>query len=141
MSTVSREIVIHWERPPLQKNPETELEWLCSVLGLVGPRDHEKTTLRILREVISNTKQGKPTSLEELSQAFRLSKPSVLHHARKLVERGLIIPAMQQRRESLYELRMHSVEETIEEIEQDFLRAFQRIRKVGEEIDKDFQSH
>ncbi|MBN1160275.1 MAG: hypothetical protein JXA43_03575 [Candidatus Diapherotrites archaeon] len=129
---IEREIIIYSLRPPAKKKPEEDLEWLCKSLGLIGPRDKDKTTMRILKFIIDNTRKGNSVNLEEISNFAEISKAAALHHLEKLFQRGLITKA-----ERKYELRMFNIEETINEMHRDMERMFSMMRKISEEMDEE----
>ncbi len=126
-----KEITIRSIRQPTEKNMDKDIEWFCSSLGLLGKRDKEKTGLKIFKKILMAKNRG--ISAEDLSDKVNLSRTTVIHHTKAMIDSGMII-----REGSLYELRMRSLQKIVDEIEMDVERTLKSIREIAEDIDREF---
>ncbi|MBR9706947.1 MAG: ArsR family transcriptional regulator [Candidatus Diapherotrites archaeon] len=124
-------ILITYERPQ-ERNATKDMEWLGRCLGLVGPRDKEKTTLKVLWLIVQNTR-GPGISATEISNDLGITKVAVAHHLHKLRDRGLLLQTKRK-----YTLRKPTIQQTIDAIERDIDEKLKQIQKFSEEMDKAF---
>jgi predicted transcriptional regulator len=118
-------------RKPLYKNINQELQWLGSSLGLFNVRDKDKSCFRIFIELIKNTKLHQPLTSDELAYKLSLSRGTVVHHLHKLLDSGIVIPDRKG-----YMLRVDNLQDLMDEVEKDFLRAISELKKMAKEIDQ-----
>lgn len=129
---VSQRITIINIRKPVQKNINQELQWLGSSLGLFNLRDKDKSCFRIFIELVKNTKRDQALTSDELAYRLELSRGTVVHHLHKLLDSGIVVNEQRG-----YMLRNNSLQELMDEVEQDVKRTFSELRKIAEDIDKD----
>lgn len=129
----SFKIVIRRVERPFSDSLEKEFEWLCRSLGFFEPIDRGKTASEIFLEVVKATEEGKPLTSSEIAERVKMSRGSVVNHLNNLQRSGLVV-----RQGRNYVARSRSVFRTIEEIEEDIERIFQKMKKTAREIDEEF---
>ena len=117
-------------RKPHKKGLNEDLQWFSKSLGLFGSRDKEKSCFRVFVELIKGARIGKPLSSDEIAFRANLSRGTVVHHLNKLMESGLVVATGGR-----YLLRVDNLEELVEEVKRDFLRVFEDLRMMAEELD------
>lgn len=127
-----KQFVVRKLRDPTEKDLDEDIEWVCNSLGFITPRDQDKTSFRILKALIKSAKEGKGLTSEELTKKVEPTIGSVIYHLKKLMKAGLVV-----KMESTYELRMHSLLSTINEIEKDINMTLEGIKKISGDIDKE----
>jgi predicted transcriptional regulator len=125
-------IIIRRIEPPFERNTEREMEWLCQSLGL-SPLNKDKTTVDIFKEVVRSTETGKGISSTTLSEKVNLSRGAVIHHLNNLQLAGLVVKQGRN-----YFARSRSMVRTIQEVEEDIKRIFDRMEETAREIDRAF---
>lgn len=121
--------IVNLRRPP--RDPNEELQWLGSSLGLFSVRDKDKSCFRIFIELLKANKVGLPLSSDELAFKLHLSRGTVVHHLNKLMESGIIINERNK-----YMLRVRNLRFLIDELEKDITRSLDNLRHVAEDIDE-----
>lgn len=127
----SHRITIINIRRPVQKNINQELQWLGSSLGLFNLRDKDKSCFRLFIELVKTSKENRPLTSDELSYKLSLSRGTVVHHLHKLLDSGIVVQAKKG-----YILRVHNLQDLINEMEKDMERTFSDLKKMAEEIDR-----
>ncbi|MDD5147995.1 MAG: helix-turn-helix domain-containing protein [Candidatus ainarchaeum sp.] len=126
-------VVVKKIEPPFSRDLDKELEWLCSSLGFFEPIDREKTASGIFRAVVVAAEKGRPVSSTQLAKSVKMSRGSVINHLNNLQRSGLIV-----RQGRFYAPRSQSMFRTIEEIQEDIERIFEKMKKTAREIDREF---
>lgn len=117
-------------REPIEKNLDKDIEWICNSFGFITPRDQDKTALKILKALIKSAKESKGLTSEELTKQVEPTIGSVIYHLKKLMKANLVVKLG-----SAYELRMHSLLATVNEIEKDITMTLADIKQIAEDID------
>lgn len=130
MTKPLRHFTIKKLRDPTEKELDKDIEWVCSSLGFVTPRDQDKTAFRILKALIKAAKKKKGLTSEDLTEVVEPTIGSVIYHLKKLMKAGLVVKL-----DSTYELRMYSFLRTIEEIEKEISMTLADVKKIAEDID------
>jgi predicted transcriptional regulator len=131
MAKELRQFTVKKLREPVEKKLDEDIEWVCTSLGFVTPRDQDKTALRILKALIVSAKDNEGLTSEELTDYVKPTIGSVIYHLKKLMNAGLVV-----KMDSNYELRMNSFLKTIEEMEKEVFIALADIKKIASDIDK-----
>ncbi len=129
----SFKIVIRRVEKPFSRGLDKELDWICRCLGFFEPIDREKTAASIFKEVVRASEEKKPLTSTALAKRVDMSRGSVINHLNRLQQSGLIV-----RQGRFYLPRSSSMFRTIEEVEEDIERVFQRMKKIAREIDEEF---
>jgi len=132
MAKVLRQFTVKKLREPVDKQLDKDIEWICTSLGFVTSRDHDKTAFRILKALIIAAKEGKGLTSEELTEYVEPTIGSVIYHLKKLMKAGLVVKL-----DSSYELRMNNCQKTIEEVEKEIVSTLDDIKKIARDIDRD----
>ena len=130
MAKVLKQFIVRKLREPTDKQINKDIEWVCSSLGFVSPRDQDKTAFKILKALVKSSKEGKGLTSEELTEKVKPTIGSVIYHLKRLMKAGLVV-----KMDSAYELRMKSLLSTIEEIKKDINLTLTDIKKVAQDID------
>jgi predicted transcriptional regulator len=125
-------VVVKKIEQPFSRDLDKELEWICSCLGFFEPIDREKTASNVFRVVVMAT-ENKPVSSTQISKIVKMSRGSVINHLNNLQRSGLIT-----RQGRFYLPRSRSMFRTIEEIQEDIERVFEKMKKTAREIDEEF---
>ncbi len=124
-------LVIRRVEPPFSNTVEKELEWICQSFGFFEPIDKEKTAAAVFREIVSATEKGLALTSTAIAESVGMSRGSVINHLNNLQRSGLIT-----KNGRYYASRSRSMYRTIEEIEEDIDRIFDRMKQRAKEIDK-----
>ena len=124
-------IVIKRVEEPFSDDPFVELDWICQSLGFFEPIDRDKTAAAIFKELLKYSSEQRALSSTSLADRLKMSRGSIINHLNNLQRAGLIVRQGRQ-----YFPRSKSIERTIEEIEEDIERVFQKMKKAAQEIDK-----
>jgi len=127
---IRSKITIITMRRPIQLDLNDELQWFGQALGLFGERDRDKSCFRIFIELVKARKTGITLSSDDLADLLHLSRSTVVHHLRTLMQQGMVIQAGRR-----YTLRADSLEELTRLLQQDAMRAFENVRKMGQQLD------
>jgi predicted transcriptional regulator len=130
MEKTLRQFTVKKLREPVEKKLDEDIEWVCSSLGFLTPRDQDKTAYKILKALIKSAKKGEGLTSEELSGHVEPTVGSVIYHLKKMIKAGLVVKL-----DSTYELRMNSFLKTIDEIEREIVNTLGDIKKIARDID------
>jgi hypothetical protein len=130
MEKTLRQFTVKKLREPVEKKLDEDIEWVCSSLGFLSPRDQDKTAYKILKALIKAAKKGRGLTSEELSRYVEPTVGSVIYHLKKMIKAGLVVKL-----DSAYELRMSSFLKTIDEIEKEIVNTLGDIKKIARDID------
>jgi predicted transcriptional regulator len=131
MKKALRQFTIRRLREPVDEQVDEDIEWICNSLGFLSSRDQDKTAYRILKALIESAKERKGMTSEKLTELVEPTIGSVHYHLKKLMRAGLVVKLS-----SAYELRMNSLQKTIEEIERDISMTLEEIKSIAKDIDK-----
>ncbi|MBI5553453.1 MAG: winged helix-turn-helix transcriptional regulator [Candidatus Diapherotrites archaeon] len=127
----SFKIVIKRVSPPPVRDSAEEFNWICRTLGFFEPIDKDKTAANVFREIMLATEKGEALTSTALAERVNMSRGSVINHLNNLLTAGLI-----ERHGRYYVSRAQSMQQTIEEIEEDIERIFMKMKKAAREIDE-----
>lgn len=129
---MTEKIILQKKKIPISDDIESDIEWLCESLGLIGPKDKDKTGIKIFRVIIECSREGRGISSSELCERFQLSKTAVVYHLNNLIRSGVV-----ERRNTEYYLRERNILRTIMEIKHDIERIFTEIEEMADIIDRE----
>jgi predicted transcriptional regulator len=116
---------------PRSNNINDELQWFGSSLGLFSLRDKDKSSFRIFIELLKSAKKDNGITSDELAFRLGLTRGTVVHHLRKLIDSGIVIPERKR-----YILRVSSLQSLIDELERDMKQACDDLKTVARDIDE-----
>lgn len=126
--------VIQYIAPPLKKDLDMDIEWICRCFGFLEPKDKERTCAKIFRMLLESSREGISLSSDEVAGRIGTTRGTVVHHLNRLIRAGLVI-----RERNRYRLRMRSLGKTIEEVEKDIIRVLNGMKDVAFEIDDELK--
>jgi predicted transcriptional regulator len=130
MIIINQRITIIKSGQPRSQNINDELQWFGRSLGLFSLRDKDKSSFRVFIELLKSAKQQKAVSSDELAYKLNLTRGTVVHHLRKLMDAGIVISDKNK-----YQLRVDNLISLVEEIERDFKQASEDLKRVARDID------
>jgi predicted transcriptional regulator len=107
-----------------------EFDWICRSLGFFEEIDKEKTAAAVFRMLVLATERGEALSSTAISERVLMSRGAVINHLNNLVRSGLA-----EKHGRYYVARSASVQQTIEELEDDIDRVFERMKERARQID------
>ncbi|MDO8634000.1 MAG: helix-turn-helix domain-containing protein [archaeon] len=128
----SFKIVIKRVEKPFSHDPFAELDWICQSFGFFEPIARGKTASSVFKEVVKGSEAQKPLTSTFLAKRLEMSRGSIINHLNNLQRSGLIV-----RQGRSYFPRSSSMLRTIEEIEEDIERIFQKMKKTAQELDRE----
>jgi len=130
MAVRHQRITIIRYRKPAKKDVNDDLQFFGNSLGLFGERDKEKSCFRVFIELLKATRANRGMSSDEIALKTKLSRGTVIHHLKRLIESGLVIYE-----EGRYLLRSGNLEAVMEEIQKDVNRTMDDLVRIAKEID------
>lgn len=122
------------DKPAESSSPDKLISWFCEVLGLSGPGGEESIESDILKRFLANASSNKGISSSEIKLGKDVPRSTIIYHLNRLVESGLVV-----RRGRKYYMRAQELSASIEEIEYDINREFQRMIDIAKEFDRMFE--
>lgn len=126
-------ITIKRIEPPFRSSFEEDFNFICKSLGFFEEIDKEKTASSIFKQIVRNYERGRMLTSTELARIVKMSRGSVINHLNNLITAGLVM-----REGRFYVPRSKSIFRTIQEIEEDIERIFDRMEKRARIIDRKF---
>jgi DNA-binding transcriptional ArsR family regulator len=111
---------------PREEDPEKFIEWLCECFGF----DEDELATEIFKDLLKANYRGRYPSSSELCRGRDVTRAAIIYHLNRFIERGLV-----ERRGRAYSLRDSTLTSTIDEIEEDVLRYFKKLKEVAKKID------
>lgn len=118
--------IVRIRSPERALNPE--IQWLSESLGLFSERDKDRSCFRLFLAILQS-KKG--LSSDELAFKLDLSRATVVHHLSKLIASGLVVIE-----DNKYVLRAKNLQQTLKEMKEDVLSAYEEMEAKAKEIDK-----
>ncbi len=125
MPTEERVVVRQAGRPSKETADEL-VSWFCRSLDL---KDSDVEP-RMLREIIDGSFSDTGVTSKELDRELAMPRSTVIYHLNKFIDSGLVV-----RKKRRYYLRAMSMKGTIEELQDDILREFQRMLEFADKLD------
>ena len=117
-------------KKPRDKGLDTDIEWMCECLGIVTPRDRDRTSTKILRVMLRAAKEDEGLSSDDIAGKVGVTRGTVVHHIKRYISSGVVV-----KHHTTYELRTNSLRDTLNEIELDMERTIRRMKQIAREID------
>ena len=125
-------IVIRTLSRPSGKDAEELVDWFCKVFGLSGEKNEVEPAL--LKEVIKTSLLGDGTTSKVLNEKLDMPRSTVIYHLNRFIYSGLVV-----RRGRRYYLRSEDMASTIEDLQNDIDREFNRMMEFAEKMDSLFE--
>ncbi len=124
--TQPRQIEIRDIEEPRATNPEATIDWIFRCLG--GSEDDELAK-EVFREIVKTGEKG--VRSKEIQEKTGVTQGAVVYHLNIYRRSGLII-----KEGRYYYLKRQTLDRTLEEMEYEMLRHFQRMRKLAKLMDE-----
>jgi predicted transcriptional regulator len=121
--------------PPFARDKDKEIEWICQSLGLAPAGEKNHPSILIFKEIVKSTESNQGITSTELAERVAMSRGAVINQLNNLQRSGLIL-----KQGRLYVARSRSMVRTIQEVEEDIKRIFDRMERIALEMDKEFNS-
>ncbi|MFH1107360.1 MAG: hypothetical protein V1787_05695 [Candidatus Micrarchaeota archaeon] len=131
MAAQPKSLTVRSVELPHLKDFDSDFEWLCECLGLTSG---EKDGLApgIFKQIVEAERAGRPARSIVISRKFKVTRGGAVYHLNRLIETGLIV-----RHGRAYGLRAGNLSETVDEVEEDMLRMFRRMKQIAREMDEE----
>lgn len=124
-----RQIIIRYISIPTEEDDlDAGLDWIYQCLGLGDDRD--QVGKLVFRALVKASRKGTGISSKDIMQLSEVSQAAIIYHLNQFKRTGLVVKEGRN-----YYLRGHTLEHTLEEMESDMVRRFERMKKVGKKID------
>lgn len=111
---------------------DEQIAWICSTLGFFENIDKGKSAAAIFKEIFLAGSLGQVLTSTTIAERVGMSRGSTINHLNNLLNAGLI-----EKGGKYYFARHKTMQGTIDEIEDDILHIFSRIKKVAKDIDNE----
>ncbi|PIN87711.1 hypothetical protein COV12_02405 [Candidatus Woesearchaeota archaeon CG10_big_fil_rev_8_21_14_0_10_32_24] len=111
-------------------NINNELQWLGNSLGLFGNRDKDSSCFRMFIVLVRKSKQNHAISSDDLAENLHLSRATIVHHLKKLLDSGIVV-----RQDRGYILREGNLSAVVRDIKRDTNAMLIEIEEIAKEID------
>jgi hypothetical protein len=124
-----RQIVIRYISVPAnEENEDSELDYIYQCLGLGDERDDVGHV--VFRALVKASSRGEGISSRDLMQLSETSQAAVIYHLNLFQRSGLV-----RKDGRNYFLRGRTLEETLEEMENDMHRRFENLKSIARKIE------
>ncbi|MFH0737970.1 MAG: hypothetical protein V1827_05110 [Candidatus Micrarchaeota archaeon] len=124
-----RQIVIRYVSVPAHEDDiESELNYIYQCLGLGDERDDVGRI--VFRALVKASMRGEGISSRDLMQLSETTQAAVIYHLNLFQRSGLVVKDGRN-----YYLRGRSLEDTLDELENDMHRRFEHLRSVAKKVD------
>lgn len=125
----TEKLVIKTINRPEKKGEAALLEWFCDVFDLAGKKNDLEP--EILKEIAGKSMAGIGVTSKELNMRLDTPRSTVIYHLNRFIYSGLII-----RKGRKYYLRSNDMTSTMEELQSEMLREFNRLIEFAGQLDK-----
>lgn len=129
MTVPAEEIRVRRLEKPSSRDPDNGINWICRAFGFSN--SDKDPTPTIFREVLRASLKKRQVGSAIVSEKLDITRGGVVYHLNHMIESGVIV-----RDGRAYRLRCTTLERTVDEVEEDMLRMFRRIKEVAREIDE-----
>ena len=126
-------IVIKTLSKPTNEDIDTLTDWFCKVFDLASEKDTLEPAM--LSEIIKNSVTGEGTTSKVLNRKLSAPRSTVIYHLNRFIYTGLVV-----RKGRRYYLRSEDMEGTIEEMQADIEREFNRMLEFAQKMDSLLES-
>lgn len=127
----TRITITHVVYPRRETDLNEELQCLGAALGLFSPRDKDKSRFRIFIALIKALRtKGRGLTSDELAAQLDLTRATVIHHLDGLMDAGIV-----DSNRGIYQLRVDSLEDLVEQIKEDVSKTLDDLQDVARHCD------
>lgn len=126
---VYRQIIIRYVTVPSEDDDlDAGLDFIYQCLGLGDERD--EIGMMVFRALVKASCQGSGISSKDIAQLGHVTQAAIIYHLNQFRRSGLVVKEGRN-----YYLKGHTLENTLEEMESDMARRFERMKKIAKKID------
>lgn len=126
---VYRQIIIRYITVPSEDDDlDAGLDFIYQCLGLGDERD--EIGMMVFRALVKASRQGGGISSKDIAELSHVTQAAIIYHLNQFKRSGLVVKEGRN-----YYLRGHTLENTLEEMESDMTRRFERMKKIAKKID------
>jgi predicted transcriptional regulator len=126
---VYRQIIIRYVTVPTEDDDlDAGLDFIYQCLGLGDERD--EIGMMVFRALVKASRQGSGISSRDIAQLSHVTQAAIIYHLNQFRRTGLVVKEGRN-----YYLKGHTLENTLEEMESDMSRRFERMKKIAKKID------
>ena len=119
-------------RPSHNPDMNEELQYFGGCLGLFSLRDKDKSKFRIFITLLKALKNNDGLSSDELAEALNLTRATVIHHLKHLMDAGIV-----EEIRGKYRLRNDNLAELLDQIRTDVNKTIDELQEVANNIDSE----
>ncbi|MEW6748813.1 MAG: hypothetical protein AB1295_03850 [Candidatus Micrarchaeota archaeon] len=124
-----RQIVIRYVTvPKAEEDPDSELDYIYQCLGLGDERD--EVGRAVFRALVRANLKGEGISSRDIMELSEVSQAAVIYHLNTFMRSGLVVKDGRN-----YFLRGRTLEETLEDMENDMHRRFQHLKDIAKKVE------
>lgn len=125
-------MVIRQVNRPQKEDVDTLVSWFLQAFDLTGEKESLEPVM--LKEIIDKSIKGSGVTSKELNSKLDTPRTTVIYHLNRFIYSGLVV-----RKGRRYYLRSIDMESTLEEMQADMTREFQRLMSMAEKLDGIFE--
>ncbi len=129
----TEKLVIKALNKPAKGGQEEILEWFCEVFDLAGKNDPLEPEM--LRQIAERSIKGEGITSKDLNKRLETPRSTVIYHLNRFIYSGLVV-----RKGRKYYLRSNDMTSTLEEMQAEMEREFNRMMELAGKLDKMLES-
>ena len=126
--TTEEKIAVRQVQRPQKEDVNTLVSWFLKSLDI---SEEDELEPELLKEIVGASFEGSGVTSRELNIMLETPRTTVIYHLNRFISSGLVV-----RRGRKYFLRATDMESTIEELQADMIREFNRMIEFAERFDK-----
>ncbi len=130
--TSEEKMVIRQVGKPSKEDVDTLVAWFLQAFDLADSKKSVEPVM--LKEIMNSSANGSGVTSKELNSRLETPRTTVIYHLNRFIYSGLVV-----RKGRRYYLRAMSMESTLEEMQADMTREFQRMMSMAEKLDEMFE--
>lgn len=127
-------LVIRQISKPDNTDPDALSEWFCDVFGLSVKGSELEPTM--LKEIVGGSVNGEGVTSKDLNEKLEVPRTTVIYHLNQFISTGLVI-----RKGRKYYLRSEDMASTLEEMQADMEREFNKMIDFAQRMDEIFEGN
>lgn len=125
-------IVIKQVPKPTKENADALVVWFCKTFDMQVESDSMEPGL--FKEIVTNSITGTGITSKDLNEKLDVPRSTVIYHLNRFIYSGLVV-----RKGRRYYLRSEGMTGTIEELQADMQRDFNRMMEFAQKMDELFE--
>ncbi|MEM4208224.1 MAG: helix-turn-helix domain-containing protein [Candidatus Bilamarchaeaceae archaeon] len=118
-------IILKDVQEPRGRNAEEYIEWIFQCLGF-----GDRVAKEVFKELVKRSDGGVRSA--EISERCKVTQGAVVYHLNTLMKSGLVV-----KHGRYYYLKRQRLDDTIEELEEEILRRFEKIKRIARLIENE----